>query len=187
MGFACRLDISYYKSRKDFWTLLILSRRKMSNENPGIKPTTSIPSNRPRFAFMDTVEAAALLNSDRLAVLKFVEEGRLRTFGGKPGNPFVRTEDVEKLAAELQPAQDTAPLDPKTIHRNDPVRKLRLRMQQDAKWPEIDEAAMRAWANELDLVSFNRQRQTARETIDQLQRLLKVLDEVEPARRSRNP
>jgi hypothetical protein len=135
---------------------------------------------------MDTVEAAALLKSDRLAVLKYVEEGRLRTFGGKPGNPFLRSEDVLNLAAELQTDQDTA-VDPKTIHRNDPVRKLRLRMQQDAKWPEVDEAAMRAWANELDLVSFNRMRQTARETIDRLQLLLTVLDEVEPARRAKNP
>ncbi len=135
---------------------------------------------------MDTVEAAALLKSDRLAVLKYVEEGRLRTFGGKPGNPFLRTEDVEKLAAELQTDQETT-LDPKTVHRNDPVRKLRLRLQQDAKWPEIDEAAMRAWAHELDLVSFNRMRQTARETIDRLQLLLKVLDDVEPTRRAKNP
>jgi len=135
---------------------------------------------------MDTVEAAALLKSDRLAVLKYVEEGRLRTFGGKPGNPFLRSEDVLNLAAELHTDQDTA-VDPKTIHRNDPVRKLRLRMQQDAKWPEVDEAAMRAWANELDLVSFNRMRQTARETIDRLQLLLTVLDEVEPARRAKNP
>ena len=158
----------------------------MSNETPGSKPNASIPANRPRFAFMDTVEAAALLKSDRLAVLKYVEEGRLRTFGGKPGNPFLRSEDVLNLAAELQTDQDTA-VDPKTIHRNDPVRKLRLRMQQDAKWPEVDEAAMRAWANELDLVSFNRMRQTARETIDRLQLLLTVLDEVEPARRAKNP
>ena len=135
---------------------------------------------------MDTVEAAAFLKSDRLTVLKYVEEGTLRTFGGKPGNPFLRTEDVEKLAAELQTDQGAA-LDPKTIHRNDPVRKLKLRMQQDAKWPEIDETAMRAWANELDLVSFNRMRQTARDTIDRLQLLLRVLDDVEPTRRAKNP
>lgn len=156
----------------------------MSNEISGSKSTPSIPGNRPRLAFMDAVEAAAILKSDRLAVLKYVEEGRLRTFGGKPGNPFLRTADVEKLAAELQPDQDSGTaLDPKTIHRNDPVRKLKLRMQQDAKWPEVDETAMRAWARELDLVSFNRMRQTAREAIDRLQSIIKVLDETEPIRR----
>ena len=107
-----------------------------------------------------------------------------RAFGGKPGNPFLRTEDVEKLAAELQPEPDNvSALDPKAIHRNDPVRKLKLRMQQDAKWPEIDKTAMRAWAGELDLVSFNRMRQTAREAIERLQAVLEVLDEVEPVRR----
>lgn len=156
----------------------------MSNEISGAKSTPGSPANRPRFAFMDTVEAAAFLKSDRLGVLKYIEEGRLRTFGGKPGNPFVRTEDVEKLAAELQPEQADGPaLDSKTIHRNDPVRKLKLRMQQDAKWPEIDQAAIRAWAGELDLVSFNRMRQTAREAIERLQSVIEVLDEVEPARR----
>ena len=156
----------------------------MSNEISGSKSTSAAPANRPRLAFMDTVEAAAILKSDRLAVLKFIEEGRLRTFGGKASNPFVRTDDVEKLAAELQPEQATGPaLDPKTIHRNDPVRKLKLRMQQDAKWPEIDRAAMRAWAKEIDLVSFNRMRQTAREAIERLQAVIEVLDEVEPTRR----
>ena len=155
----------------------------MSNEISGSKTTPSIPSNRPRLAFMDAVEAAAILKSDRLSVLKYVEEGRLRTFGGKPGNPFLRTADVEKLAAELQPDQDSGiSLDPKTIHRNDPVRKLKLRMQQDAKWPEVDDTAMRAWARELDLVSFNRMRQTAREAIERLQSIIKVLDETEPIR-----
>ncbi|MDB5082798.1 MAG: hypothetical protein JWP00_4722 [Chloroflexi bacterium] len=155
----------------------------MSNENSGSKPASPAPTNRPRLAFMDTVEAAAILKTDRLTILKYVQEGRLRTFGGKPGNPFLRTEDVEKMAAELLPEQTGPALDPKTIHRNDPVRKIKLRMQQDAKWPEVDEAAMRAWAGELDLVSFNRMRQTAREAMERLQALITVLDEVEPVRR----
>jgi hypothetical protein len=156
----------------------------MSNEISGSKSAATTPSNRPRLAFMDTVEAAAILKTDRLAVLKYIEEGRLRTFGGKPGNPFLRTEEVEKLAAELQPDQAGPALDPKTVHRNDPVRKIKLRMQQDAKWPEIGETAMRAWARELDLVSFNRMRQTAREAIERLQLIIRVLDETEPARRT---
>jgi hypothetical protein len=155
----------------------------MSNEISGSKSTAATPSNRPRLAFMDAMEAAAILKTDRLAVLKYIEEGRLRTFGGKPGNPFLRTEEVEKLAAELQPDPVGPTLDPKTVHRNDPVRKLKLRMQQDAKWPEVGEPAMRVWASELDLVSFNRMRQTAREAIERLQLIIHVLDETESARR----
>ena len=155
----------------------------MSNETSGSKPAAATSSNRPRLAFMDTMEAAAILKTDRLAVLKYIEEGRLRTFGGKPGNPFLRTEEVEKLAAELQPDPVGPTLDPKTVHRNDPVRKLKLRMQQDAKWPEVGEAAMRVWASELDLVSFNRMRQTAREAIERLQLIIQVLDETESTRR----
>lgn len=125
-----------------------------------------------------------MLKTDRLAILKYIEAGRLRTFGGKPGNPFLRTEEVEKLAAELQPDPAGPTLDPKTVHRNDPVRKIKLRMQQDARWPEVDETAMRAWARELDLVSFNRMRQTAREAIECLQLIIAVLDETEPTRRN---
>lgn len=153
----------------------------MTQENSN--PTPATPA-RPRFAFMDTVEAAAFLRTDRLQVLDYIKEGRLRTFGGKPGNPFVRSEDVEKLAEQLNLNQTAEPPpDPKTVHRNDPVRKLKLRLQQDAKWPEIDDAAMRAWANELDLISFDRMREVARQASARLQRLIELLDETEAARK----
>ncbi len=141
--------------------------------------------NRPRMAFMDAVEAAANLRTDRLTVLNYIQSGKLRTFGGKSGNPFVRTEDVLKLAEELHlNDNEEATPDPKAVHRNDPVRKIKLRIQQDAKWPEIDQAAMRAWANELDLISFERMRQVARQAIVQLERIIEVLDETEVARKS---
>ena len=146
-------------------------------ENPGQGPKTP-----PRFAFMDAVEAAANLRTDRLTVLKYIQEGKLRTFGGRPNNPFVRTEEVERLAKELFPeaVAEQSPLpDPKAVHRADPVRKLKLRIQQDAKWPEVDEAAMRAWAAELDPVSYNRMRQVARDAIARLEMVIKVLDESE--------
>jgi hypothetical protein len=146
-------------------------------ENPGQGAKTP-----PRFAFMDAVEAAANLRTDRLTVLKYIQEGKLRTFGGRPNNPFVRTEEVERLAKELFPeavAEQSPPPDPKAVHRTDPVRKLKLRIQQDAKWPEVDEAAMRAWATELDPVSYNRMRQVARDAIARLQMIIKVLDESE--------
>lgn len=136
----------------------------------------------PRFAFMDAVEAAANLRTDRLTVLKYIQEGRLRTYGGRPNNPFVRTEDVERLAKELFPeveAEAAPPPDPKVVHRTDPVRKLKLRIQQDAKWHEVDEAAMRAWAAELDPISYNRMRQVARDAIARLEMVIKVLDETE--------
>jgi hypothetical protein len=153
----------------------------MSEETPNLKPAAP---GRPKLAFMDAIEAAANLRTDRLTVLKYIEEGKLRPFGGKAGNPFVRTEDVEKLAEQLNLNQVAEPApDPKVVHRNDPVRKLKLRIQQDAKWYEVDEPAMRAWANELDAVSFERMRQVARQAISQLERVIKVLDETEAARK----
>lgn len=149
----------------------------MSAENTP-KPAIEQPKSPARFAFMDATEAAANLRTDRLGVLKLIEEGKLRTFGGKQGNPFVRTEDVDKLAAELNVAINEEALpDPKAVHRNDPVRKLRLRIQQDAKWTEVDEAAMRAWVAELDPISYNKMRQVATSTIAQLEKLTALLDE----------
>lgn len=149
----------------------------MSAENTP-KPPSDNSKGSTRFAFMDATEAAANLHTDRLAVLRYIEEGKLRTFGGKQGNPFVRTEDVERLAAELSVASsEETPPDPKAVHRNDPVRKLRLRIQQDAKWTEVDEAAMRAWVTELDPISYNRMRQVATNAIDQLEKLVALLDE----------
>ncbi len=143
-----------------------------------------------RPAFMDAVEAAANLKTDRLTVLEYIKEGKLKTFGGKPGNPFVRTDDVEKLVATLFPAvefEQVPKVDPKTVHRNDPVRKVKLRIQQDAKWPEISEAGMRAWANEIDSISFGRMKKVAEDTISQLQLLIQVIDEVEAKRKSEQP
>lgn len=152
----------------------------MSAENRAATNQPTEPTSKPaaRFAFMDATEAAANLHTDRLTILKYIEEGKLRTFGGKTGNPFVRTEDVERLVQELalDKAAETAP-DPKVVHRNDPVRKLRLRIQQDAKWPEIDEAAMRAWVSELDPISYKRMREVATTAIDQLELVVKTLDE----------
>ena len=139
-----------------------------------------------RPAFMDAVEAAANLKTDRLAVLEYIKEGKLKAFGGKPGNPFVRTDDVDKLVVALYPTvehEQASKIDPKTVHRNDPVRKVKLRIQQDAKWPEINEAGMRAWANEIDGISFGRMRKVAEDAINQLQLLIKVIDEVETHRK----
>lgn len=151
---------------------------------PGENINENAAPGRPRLAYMDCVEAAALLKTDRVTVLKYIQEGRLKTYGGKSGNPFVRTEAVEQLAAELLPPEiaSEAPLDPKVVHRNDPVRKLKLRIQQDAKWYEVDETAMRAWASELDPISYARMRQVARDAIGKLEQIIRVLDEAEAAR-----
>jgi hypothetical protein len=151
------------------------------------KPENTAPKGPPRFAFMDATEAAANLRTDRVTVLKYIQEGKLRTYGGRPNNPFVRTEDVERLAKELFPEGELEvgpPPDPTVVHRTDPVRKLKLRIQQDAKWVEVDEAAMRAWALELDPISYNRMRQVAHDAIERLQLVIKVLDETEASSKS---
>jgi hypothetical protein len=141
--------------------------------------------NKIRPSFMDAVEAAANLKTDRVTVLKYIEDGILKAYGGKTGNPFVRTADVDKLASELGvlvKPEESAP-DPKVVQRNDPSRKIKLRIQQDAKWGEVDEKAMRLWANEIDLITYVGMRKVANETIAKLEQLLRVMDEVEAERR----
>jgi len=160
--------------------------QKMSTCESAEQPTTVKAA--PRFAFMDATEAAANLRTDRLTILKYIQEGKLRTFGGKTGNPFVRTEDVLQLVQELALDKTNEPApDPKAVHRNDPVRKLRLRLQQDAKWPEVGETAIRAWVSELDPISYQKMRQIATEAIGQLQKVVQVLDQaIEQQKTGRN-
>ncbi|NWJ44398.1 MAG: hypothetical protein HXX08_00820 [Chloroflexi bacterium] len=140
----------------------------MSNDSKIIRP-----------AFMDAVEAAANLKTDRQTVLQYIQEGKLKSFGGKSGNPFVRTADVDALAAVLGilPTKEEEPPDPRTVQKNDPVRKIKLRIQQDAKWNELSESDMRLWAKEIDPVTFVSMRKVATEAISKLESLIKIIDE----------
>jgi len=132
-----------------------------------------------RPAFMDAVEAAANLKTDRQTVLQYIQEGKLKTFGGKSGNPFVRTADVDKLAEALGvlPTAEEEPPDPRAVQRSDPVRQIKLRIQQDAKWNELGESDMRLWAKEIDPVTFVSMRKVATEAISKLKLLIKIIDE----------
>ena len=127
---------------------------------------------------MDAVEAAANLKTDRQTVLQYIQEGKLKTFGGKSGNPFVRTADVDKLAEALGvlPTAEEEPPDPRAVQRSDPVRKIKLRIQQDAKWNELGESDMRLWAKEIDPVTFVSMRKVATEAISKLKLLIKIID-----------
>ncbi len=57
-----------------------------------------------KFAFLDEGEAIRLLGVDRDALLTFVREKRLRAYPGVGKGHFFRVSDLEKLAAELNPA-----------------------------------------------------------------------------------
>ena len=134
-----------------------------------------------------------MLRTDRPTVLEYIRAGRLKTFGGKPGNPFLRTEQVEQLAAEFHAARtdadaeeadaeaaaDLPPLDPRTVHRNDPVRNVNLRISGDTKWASVDERAIRLWAAELPPFRRDKMREVARDTIQRLNLLMAVLDEAD--------
>jgi hypothetical protein len=141
--------------------------------------------NKIRPAFMDALEAAANLKTDRLAILEYIRQGKLKSFGGKKDNPFVRTDQVDKLAEELglvEKTRESVP-DPRAVQRNDPVRKIKLRMQQDAKWSEITIDMMRTWATEIDPVTLPTMRTIATDTIQNLETLIRIIDETEAERK----
>src|SRR5690242_21179723 len=58
-----------------------------------------------RFSFLDEGEALRRLGVDRDTLLTLVREKRLRAYPGVGKGNFYRVSDLDKLAAELRPAQ----------------------------------------------------------------------------------
>jgi hypothetical protein len=127
-----------------------------------------------RFAFVDSVHAAEFLHLSQEAVLDLISGGRLRPFGGKPSNPFVRSADVAALAEELGVTAEEAPRRIKS-----PAARVQTRLTADARWADIGEADLREWAARADRdrqLSARAAAQVARQRLDLL---VDILDERE--------
>lgn len=98
-----------------------------------------------RFAFVDSVHAAEYLHTTQDAVLDMIAAGRLRSFGGKPSNPFVRSADVSALASELGITNDEEPKRTKS-----PVARVQTRLTADARWADVGESDIREWVKRAD-------------------------------------
>ncbi len=125
-----------------------------------------------RFAFVDSVHAAEFLHVTQEAVLDMIADGRLRTFGGKPSNPFLRSADVAALAEELGVSEEEPPRRTKS-----PTARVQTRLTADARWADIGEADLREWATRADDARRSGARAAAQVAGQRLELLIRILDE----------
>jgi hypothetical protein len=124
-------------------------------------------------AFIDSVHAAEMLGLSQDAVLDLVKEGKLRTFGGRGNNPFLRSADVMALAPQVRPA-DAGP-QPKRV--KSASARVRQRVTADARWSDVTEADIRDWAARTDAPGRQAARKAANTARERLELLLRILNE----------
>lgn len=94
-----------------------------------------------KFAFVDATHAAEVLHVTQDTVLDWVASGKLRSYGGKSNNPFLRSADVAALVEEMGLAPDEPPKRTKSASA-----RVQARLTADSRWSEIGEADIREWA-----------------------------------------
>jgi hypothetical protein len=125
-----------------------------------------------RFAFVDSVHAAEFLHLTQDEVLDLIATGRLKTFGGKTSNPFLRSADVAALAEELGVPEDDAPKRSKS-----PTARVQTRLTADARWADIGDADLREWVARTDRARQSGARAAAQVARQRLDRLIQLIDE----------
>ena len=137
-----------------------------------------------RFSFLDEGEALRRLGVDRDTLLTLVREKRLRAYPGVGKGNFYRVSDLDKLAAEMRPAQEAEQPRPAITlesitarKQHDPAYKVHLRLQADLKWFDITDDDLRAWVRELHPDGYRRQRTNLNAFIAKFERLRGMMDE----------
>ena len=125
-----------------------------------------------RFAFIDAVHAAEILHVSQDTIVDWVQAGKLRAFGGKPANPFLRSADVAALAEELgvdsgEPARRT----------KSPSAKVQARLTADARWSDVTLEEIRDWARRAEPERRQAARTAATTARERLADVLRVLEE----------
>ena len=135
-----------------------------------------------RFSFLDDSEVIRRLGIDRRTLEHFIQEGRLRSYGGVGKGAFFKTADVEALYAALHPlAEVSAPPEPVPASKparpgHDPAMRVHLRLQADLKWFDIGEGDLDAWIRELSPDVYERQRSNLEQVIRKLEHLVELID-----------
>jgi hypothetical protein len=126
-----------------------------------------------RFAFIDAVHAAELLQVSTDTIVDWVAAGTLRAYGGKPTNPFLRSADVAALIAELGVAAEEPPKRTKSASA-----RVQARLTADARWSEIAESEIRDWEARADPARRQAARTAAMTARARLDLLLEILTEL---------
>ncbi|HCG00314.1 MAG TPA: hypothetical protein DEV93_07185 [Chloroflexi bacterium] len=126
-----------------------------------------------RFAFVDSVHAAEVLHVTQDAVLDWIDAGKLKAYGGKPTNPFLRSSDVAALASELGVSDDEPPKRSKSASA-----KVQQRVTADARWSDVSIDEIRDWARRADSARRQAARTAALTARQRLDDLLSILEEL---------
>jgi hypothetical protein len=126
-----------------------------------------------RFAFIDAVHAAELLRVSPETVLDWVSAGKLKAYGGKPSNPFLRSADVAALVEEMGIEDDVQPRRTKSASA-----KVQARLTADARWGDVTEDDINEWVSRADPVRRQAARTAAATARDRLDAVLRALESV---------
>jgi hypothetical protein len=126
-----------------------------------------------RFAFIDAVHAAEILRVSQDTVLDWVAGGKLKAYGGKPGNPFLRSTDVAVLAEQMGVADDEQPKRVKSA-----TARVQQRLTADARWSDIGDDEIDDWARRADPARRQAARTASAAAIEKLERVLVALEEL---------
>jgi len=128
-------------------------------------------------AFIDAAYAADSLHVPLDTVLDLVRDGRLRTYGGRASNPFLRSAEVAALADQLGLGAAEQQEPPRRV-KSASVR-VQQRITADARWGDISEEDIRDWARRADPLRRQAARTAAGTARERLDMLLRALDEPE--------
>jgi hypothetical protein len=126
-----------------------------------------------KFPFIDATHAAEILHATQDKVVDWVAEGRLRSYGGKPNNPFLKSTDVAELAQELGLEESDAPRRTKSASA-----KVQARLTADSRWSDISNEDIEDWARRADQARRQAAKTAASEAIGRLESLLNALDKM---------
>ncbi len=124
--------------------------------------------------FIDADGAGERLRVPIEVVLDLVKEGKLKAYGGRPNNPFLRSADVLALAPEVSPPLEEE-TGPKRVRSGSA--RVQTRVTADARWADVSEADIRDWVQRADPVRRRAAGTAARTAVARLQLLLETLEE----------
>jgi len=127
-----------------------------------------------RFAFIDAVHAAEVLHTTQDQILDWVKSGKLKAYGGKPANPFLRSADVATLVEELGVAADEPPRRTKSASA-----RVQPRLTSDSRWSGVSEEDIREWVTRADPTRRQAARTAAGTARERLAMVLAILDELD--------
>lgn len=126
-------------------------------------------------AFIDAVFAAEMLHVPVETVLDLVREGRIRTYGGRASNPFMRSADVAALAQQLGLGRGESSEAPRRV--KSASARVQARVTADSRWGDVSEDDIREWAARADRARLQAAQKAARIASDRLSALITVVDD----------